>query len=313
MRFVRVCAGAVSVCAALWLAGAGSALAAGRPHSLSFVTPPHDAVVAHDITGVAIDPSGPPVTVALLERDGKLRTASSAPVTISLGTHPAGARLGGTTTVDAVRGVATFSNLTIDRPAGGYTLVASSSRSRSAASGRFDEFSAATVCPPNSPCQTTVTTASSVLAIAANPTSGTSGAGVLSASLDIGSRLQCQAYTPQDPNWFSFSASSSHRTVLLTYAITPAGPETELVGNTKFCLGAASGFTTISGTPAPAGRLPNGSSGFIGLLPSCHAVPGGPCVDSRRTKPDAASPTGFDIVLRVVIPAELAGDPWGGA
>jgi hypothetical protein len=310
MHFVRVCAVAVSFCTAVLLVGSGSALAAGGPHSLSFSTQPHDAIVGQYITGADIDPSGPPVTVQLLEGNGHLMTGSSAPVTIALGNDPGGATLGGTTTVDAVGGVATFRNLTLNRPADGYTLVASSPGLTSATSSPFNESTTAVLCLQGQSCQTSVTTTTSVFSVTANPSSSGSNAAILSESVDVGTPLQCQGYRPQDPNWFSFLVNSANRTKLITYKVRPAAPEKELVGNTQACFGSPSEFTTSSGTPAPAATLPNGLSGFVGLLPFCKKVSGGPCVDSRGTTPDEASPTGFDIVLKVIIPAGLAGDPF---
>jgi hypothetical protein len=45
-------------------------------------------------------------------------------ITLSLSDNPAGATLGGTTTVNAVNGVATFSNLTLDKAGSGYSFAA---------------------------------------------------------------------------------------------------------------------------------------------------------------------------------------------
>jgi hypothetical protein len=67
-----------------------------------------------------------PVTVRVVDDQGNTVTDSTALVTIQLGAHPAGATLQGTTTVHAVNGVATFSNLTISTPGSGYTLLATS-------------------------------------------------------------------------------------------------------------------------------------------------------------------------------------------
>jgi hypothetical protein len=313
MKFVRICAVAALLCTAVLLAESGSALGAASSGSLLFSTQPHAAIVGQDITGAAINPSGPPVTVELLDANGNLMTNSDAPVTIALATNPAGATLGGTTTVDAVGGVASFSNLTLNKPGGQYSLVASSPGLTSATSSPFDESSAAAVCTQGQSCQTSVTTATSVFSITANPSSSGPNAATLSESVDVGTPLQCQGYTPQDPNWFSFLVSSANRTKLITYTVRPAVPEQELVGNTQFCLGSPSEFTTSSGTPAPAGTLPNRLSGFVGMVPFCNAISGGPCIDSRGTTPDPNSPTGFDILLKVVIPAGLTGDPWGRA
>src|SRR5262249_37922441 len=45
-------------------------------------------------------------------------------ITLSLNPNPEGATLGGATSANAVNGVATFSNLTIDKPGSGFTLKA---------------------------------------------------------------------------------------------------------------------------------------------------------------------------------------------
>ena len=47
------------------------------------------------------------------------------PVTIALRANPTNAVLGGTRTVNAVAGIATFADLTLNEPGKGYTLVAS--------------------------------------------------------------------------------------------------------------------------------------------------------------------------------------------
>ena len=60
------------------------------------------------------------------------------PVTIALGANPGSATLGGTTTVSAIGGVATFSNLTVNRSGTGYRLVASAAGLTSATSSAFD-------------------------------------------------------------------------------------------------------------------------------------------------------------------------------
>ena len=59
------------------------------------------------------------------------------PVTIVIGTNPGGGTLGGTTTLNAVNAVATFANLTIDRPGTGYTLTATAPGVIGAATAKF--------------------------------------------------------------------------------------------------------------------------------------------------------------------------------
>src|SRR5215217_911850 len=69
----------------------------------------------------------PAVQVSVEDADGTVVTDSTANVTLGLGANPGSATLGGTKTVGAVNGVATFSTLALDAAGSGYTLSASSS------------------------------------------------------------------------------------------------------------------------------------------------------------------------------------------
>src|SRR5207247_8973055 len=73
------------------------------------------AVITPALQVTAEDASGSPVT----------SFTGSVTVAIAAGTGISGATLSGTTTVGAVNGVATFSNLTIDKGDSGYTVTAS--------------------------------------------------------------------------------------------------------------------------------------------------------------------------------------------
>src|SRR5439155_455940 len=57
--------------------------------------------------------------------------------TVTLGSNPSGGTLGGTMTVSAVQGIATFADLRIDRPGSGYTLGASAAGLSGATSTPF--------------------------------------------------------------------------------------------------------------------------------------------------------------------------------
>src|SRR5207249_3793832 len=74
-------------------------------------------------------PAGTEIVPAVLIQDASGNTVTTATnaVTVALGTNPAGGTLSGTTTVNAVNGVATFPGLWINKAASGYTLVASAS------------------------------------------------------------------------------------------------------------------------------------------------------------------------------------------
>jgi len=52
---------------------------------VAFATEPQDAGTGQHITGAADQPSGPPITVDVVDSSGHIVTGSSAPVTIALG------------------------------------------------------------------------------------------------------------------------------------------------------------------------------------------------------------------------------------
>lgn len=77
------------------------------------------------------------VTVHAVNVLGTTDPTFSGSVSISIGSNPGGGSLSGTTTVAAVNGVATFSDLSIDRAGSGYTLVAASTGLAGATSASF--------------------------------------------------------------------------------------------------------------------------------------------------------------------------------
>ncbi|QSQ20953.1 hypothetical protein JY651_37900 [Pyxidicoccus parkwayensis] len=93
------------------------AIAPAAAARLAYVTAPVAATA-----GSAISPA---VQVELLDTYGN-RAASTATVDVALADNPGNATLGGTHSVAAVDGLATFANLTLDKAAQGYTLRATS-------------------------------------------------------------------------------------------------------------------------------------------------------------------------------------------
>src|SRR5262249_49496374 len=73
----------------------------------------------------------------ILDDDGQVVTRSKALVTLSLKANPGAATLGGTLTAAAVNGIATFSDLSLDKAGDGYVLLASSGSLPPVASGPF--------------------------------------------------------------------------------------------------------------------------------------------------------------------------------
>lgn len=103
---------------------------AGSAARLAFATQPSNVTAGGTIA--------PPVTIRIEDGLGNPVTTASNQVTVSLGANPGGATLGGTRTVAAVAGIATFSTLTVDRPGSGYTLVASATGLSGATSSQFN-------------------------------------------------------------------------------------------------------------------------------------------------------------------------------
>ena len=101
----------------LLLVGLSPTVALAQAGRLQFITPPSNTTAGGIIT--------PAVRVQVQDLFGN-PVVSSAPITLAIGTNPSGGVLSGTVTVDAVNGVATFSNLSIDQVGNGYTLTAAS-------------------------------------------------------------------------------------------------------------------------------------------------------------------------------------------
>src|SRR5439155_1558223 len=80
----------------------------------------------------------PAVRVAALDEAGNVVTGFTGLITVALGADPGGGTLAGTTSVNAVSGVATFSTLSINNPWNRYPLVARASGSTGATCAFFD-------------------------------------------------------------------------------------------------------------------------------------------------------------------------------
>lgn len=104
------------------------AIAPAAAARLAWVTEPGAATAGSAIT--------PAVQVELLDAYGN-RAASTATVDVALADNPGSATLGGTRSVAAVDGLATFADLVLDKSAQGYTLRASSEGLTAVTSGAF--------------------------------------------------------------------------------------------------------------------------------------------------------------------------------
>jgi hypothetical protein len=80
------------------------------------------------------------VEVSVMDQFGNIYTNFSGNMTMAIRDNPAGGTLSGTTTVAAVAGVATFSDLSIDMPGIGYTLTVSTTIAGSTVWGYSNRF-----------------------------------------------------------------------------------------------------------------------------------------------------------------------------
>lgn len=83
---------------------------------LAFMVPPSNAVAGTVIV--------PPVQVCAIDGFGNVDTTFTGVLTMALGNNPVGGTLSGTLSKTAVRGCASFSDLSIDKAGSGYTLMA---------------------------------------------------------------------------------------------------------------------------------------------------------------------------------------------
>src|SRR5262249_45991333 len=95
----------------------------------------------------------PAVTVQVEDQFHNLVTASSASVTLAIASGPSGATLGGTTTVQATNGIATFGDLTLSNY-GSYQLSASASGLMPATPSSFKITAVALQTDPTDPTKT---------------------------------------------------------------------------------------------------------------------------------------------------------------
>ena len=102
----------------------------GAPAQLAFQVQPSTTIVGNTMT--------PAVMVQVQDAFGNLLTTATNAVTLAIGSNPGGSTLGGTVTVNAVNGVATFSTLTLNQIGTGYTLSATATGLTGMTSGMFN-------------------------------------------------------------------------------------------------------------------------------------------------------------------------------
>ncbi len=218
----------------------------GPPAKLAFTVQPTDATAGASIA--------PAAAVAIQDASGNVVTTGTNAVTIAIGTNPAGGTLSGTATVNAVSGVANFTDLTIELAVSGYTLIASATGLTSATSAEFSITPAAaaqlgfTVQPTategNQPIApaievtirdafgNTVTTAMDAVtvAIGTNPGGGTlsgtktvSAVGGIATFANLSIDLPGSGYTLEATSGTLTGATSSPFDIVLTFSAVSGG------------------------------------------------------------------------------------------
>lgn len=243
--------------------------------------------------------SGDPIRVEIYDPATNAVVDSDATVTLTPDANPAEGTLSGGS-VAAVDGVATFLELSLDKP-GSYTLKASSAAaSNEPVSDRFMVSDTVTACTGTG-CSFTQDGSGS--SFTTTPTTGTNGAGYATSLNLSGLRISCD-FAPffysdlRQPNavWYVYddgaTGSTKTNVIVIDKSVVQATPEN---GASKYrvCYSSPVRFTDRSGNPAPEdpwtdpdteGRVgPSvyfGETWYTGLLPDCgnKKVPPAPCV-----------------------------------
>jgi hypothetical protein len=275
---------------------------------LNFATQPADAVKGSTITTTPFNsPTGGAVQVEVLDGNNNRVTSSTAAISVALdptSPNPApGAVLSGTLTTNAVAGVASFSNLSINLH-GVYKLRATSTGLTSATSAAaFTIWDSVAACPVGGSCQPlTVADGKNFSATFSGSGSTTPGFLMLSVGQDAPATLDCgdsYNHAPVVTNGSMYQFNSTAPKTMVGRIDKSIVQQTPNNGAAFYqvCFESDKPFTSRDGTL----MTPDPSSGVAGpaLLPDCKAVQNKPpCVQSI-TKNNSG-----DIVITILLPAD---------
>ena len=155
----------------------------------------------------------------------------------------------------------------------------------------------------------------SLVSVSVQPANGpfASGSSLKLNAFDSGSKLVCPGYTRRDFSWFQFTLTAKSQ-FGITYDVNDGIRNTTRQG-VHICVGLGYEFTTLSGDPARPAKLPDGTKGYVGLLPLCKetadgtVLSTGPCVSFLV---EATGSNGPDTFVGARIPAASLSDPWMG-
>ena len=212
------------------------------------------------------------VVVTAKDAGGATATSFTGAVTLAFGSTPGGVTLGGTTTVNAVAGVATFSTLNITRAAAGYTLVALANGVTSTTSSTFAIAAAA---------------ASSIVADSGGAQAGLAGA------------LLGQPFVVRVLDAFSNPVPN----VTVTWAVTAGGGSLTATTSTTDVNGRARVTLTLGATGANTVSASVGGAGTVSF--TATAVSAGPTQLVFVTQPSNVT-AGIPIAASPVVQARDA-------
>ncbi len=280
-----------------------------NPCSLVFDVQPAGTTVNTAISSSFGSPGAGPVKVKVVDQFGATVTNSKAAITINIASaaNPGGGTLTGTKTVNAVGGVASFSDLSINQPGIGYRLTATANGMGSVTSGHFDIWSSIQQCFPPTPCSATAsseTTSGTVTATSASSTQFV-GAGIGGGSYDCTGAPNYQLNSAP----FSFDLVSSSGGMgqggQFTVVLRIQKPTVQDSGHPgastwQIC------YASPQQSPTPSWASGTATIGDVtydtGLLPDCsNTNPVPPCVQAR-TKDNAGD---------VLVTFLASGDPFG--
>ncbi len=265
--------------------------------SLAFASggQPASTVVGQPITS-GFDSAGTGITVDILDGNGDPATTSTAAISLTIppDANPGSGTLSGTTTVDAIGGVATFPagspttsspGPSIGATGSGYALVATSPGITSATSGYFDIWGELQPCStaPCSGSQATKTTTGTVSTSSA-PSGDYLGVGLGGVSYSCGG-----SYQPlSDPLSFDVlsSAGGTDSGAQFDATLEIAKSVVQSSGHPgastwQICYSSQTTFTTLSGAPDGTVTI-GGTTYYTGLLPDCSTSQPAPCVQARN-------------------------------
>ena len=266
--------------------------------ALRFAAQPANARVGDALSAVAYSPSGPPPAVEIVDGAGNRATSSTASVSLALVTTAGSGTLGGSTSVAAVAGLASFPGLTLSAP-GVYALDASSAGLTGTRSATFKVDQVAVACNENARCSGSVSTGMTALDVTASPNAGID-AGTLLLSFNAGLQIDCAGYSEASPDTALIDLRGGSREKTATLRVSSGGGT--LTATTSghhpsqpkldVCYGSPVPFTTKSGATAAVGASYDWNLDgtldpvYVGLLPDCGSgyckLPP-PCIVSRWT------------------------------